>query len=105
MRRPLWETSQVLPINIYDANKRIVIKVLNVYVADNMVDFTHLHEFAEGYPTLLLGDHNAFHDKLSNNASKLPNKNGRKLVSSLGSSHSIVTILNGPAPMHIQGKS
>ncbi|KAG0713625.1 hypothetical protein GWK47_015797 [Chionoecetes opilio] len=97
------DNSQAQAINIYDTNGKILIKIINVYVTDNMLDFSQLYELADGYPSLLMGDLNAYHYKLEDNASGRSNNNRKKLVSYMENNQDVLNILNGPEPTHLQG--
>ncbi|KAG0712628.1 hypothetical protein GWK47_018044 [Chionoecetes opilio] len=97
------DNSQAQAINIYDTNGKIFIKIINVYVTDNMLDFSQLYELADGYPSLLMGDLNAYQYKLGDNASGRSNNNGKKLVSCMENNQDVLNILNGPEPTHLQG--
>ncbi|KAG0721996.1 hypothetical protein GWK47_045294 [Chionoecetes opilio] len=68
-----------------------------------MLDFSQLYELADGYPNLLMGDLNAYHYKLGDNASGRSNNNGKKLVSFMENNQDVLNILNGPEPAHLQG--
>ncbi|KAG0698499.1 hypothetical protein GWK47_026035 [Chionoecetes opilio] len=67
-----------------------------------MLDFSQLYELADGYPSLLMGDLNAYHYKLGDNGSGRSNNNGKKLVFFM-ESWNVLNIINGPEPTHLQG--
>ena len=64
----LGEDTQSQLINIHDEKGNIKIKIMNVYITDNKLDFSDLYEIVDGRPCILLGDLNAVHYKLGDNS-------------------------------------
>ncbi|XP_068243862.1 exodeoxyribonuclease-like [Palaemon carinicauda] len=54
----LGEDTNSQLFNIHDEKGNIKIKIMNVYITDNKLDFSGLYEIVDGHPCILVGDLN-----------------------------------------------
>ncbi|XP_068223148.1 probable RNA-directed DNA polymerase from transposon BS [Palaemon carinicauda] len=99
----LGEDTNSQLFNIHDEKGNIKIKIMNVYITDNKLDFSGLHEIVDGHPCILVGDLNAVHYKLGDNSLQPYNNNGKKFMNHIESESNIINVINGPEPTHLQG--